>query len=75
MKNSSTARSTTATSSFIDFIVRQLDIASLYLPTKVNEVETTIATLKGRFISAERALCGLHETGAVDLVPSSSGAA
>jgi hypothetical protein len=60
---------TTEPSSFIEFVIGQLQIARINLSAEIVEIETTIAALRGGLISIEAAVAHLDALG---LVPPSS---
>lgn len=62
---------TEASSQFVAFVLRQLDVARLRALLAVNEIEMTITALSGGIISAEASLLILHESG-LSLVEASS---
>lgn len=73
MTNSSTNNSTIPTSSdLVDFVVGELTRARLSALIKANEIETTIAGLRGDLISIEAAVAHLDELCLISTEASSS---
>jgi hypothetical protein len=64
---------TTTSSTLIDFLLAQFRVAALRAKILANEIEAIATALSAGMISAELALLHLHETGAIGLLPSSSG--
>ena len=71
--NTTSAEATTAPSTaFVDFLLQQFRCAALRSKIVTNQIEAATVALSAGMISAEAALLILHETGAAELIPTSS---
>lgn len=64
---------TEPSSAFTAFLLAQFRCAEVRARILANELKATAVALSAGLISAETALLHLHETGAMELIPASSG--
>ena len=60
-------------SGFVDFLLAQFRVARLRAQIVSNELETMSVALSAGLVTPETALLHLHEIGAMELLPESSG--